>query len=390
VPSAVAAQRWVVGAGFLKYDRTERKLWMPDGRTCLYDTQGRLVSCTDALGNGLTLDYTTDPSRIFVTQILGPSQSRQIVLDLDASGQIVGMTFEGRQWLYEWSAGNMTRATLPEGLEWQFSYTGGSPEDLNVLASVTTPGGGQVTYGYIDKEYSYPTDQEPWLFTVRVLSTRTTSGPGGGTWQYDLSPGYNLSERWTPWTEIVTSSQTKLRWQNWVVSGGSQVMGGGSGFVTFTVESPGGQWLAREERDYVSRALVFYGSSDPRGPAVVSQVVQCGARPGLRAAARRDADLPGSGTRTTIRWRRGHTVAGTNGMSTATYGSTTAHFDYDAEAARVKKSVVGGLTSYYSRGPDGVLLTEWTNTGATATARDYLYIGPRILGVVTRTDLTAK
>jgi hypothetical protein len=47
----------------------------------------------------------------------------------------------------------------------------------------------------------------------------------------------------------------------------------------------------------------------------------------------------------------------------------------------VKKSVDGGATTYYVRGPNGQLLSEVTSVGGTTTFRDYIYAGSRLLTV---------
>jgi hypothetical protein len=62
----------------------------------------------------------------------------------------------------------------------------------------------------------------------------------------------------------------------------------------------------------------------------------------------------------------------------------TTQYAYDADAWRVKKAITGGATTYAVRGPNGQLLTEWTNTSPTALARDHVYAGTRLLSVVSR------
>jgi YD repeat-containing protein len=73
-----------------------------------------------------------------------------------------------------------------------------------------------------------------------------------------------------------------------------------------------------------------------------------------------------------------------NLVRTSTVGGTTVDFAYDRDAWRVRRAPSGGPTQYFLRGPNGQLLTEWTNTSPTATVRDYVYAGRRLLAVVTR------
>ena len=75
----------------------------------------------------------------------------------------------------------------------------------------------------------------------------------------------------------------------------------------------------------------------------------------------------------------------TNLMQSATVGTGTTRYAYDADDWRVKKEVVGGATTYYVRGPNGQLLTEWINTSPTATVKDYIYAGSRLIAVAETT-----
>ncbi len=76
-----------------------------------------------------------------------------------------------------------------------------------------------------------------------------------------------------------------------------------------------------------------------------------------------------------------YTYTPDNLMDVATVPGAVTRFTYDADDWRLKKSVDGGATTYYIRGPNGQLLTEWSITGAAATVRDYIYAGSRLLTV---------
>jgi YD repeat-containing protein len=71
-------------------------------------------------------------------------------------------------------------------------------------------------------------------------------------------------------------------------------------------------------------------------------------------------------------------------VSTISGGATT-RFTYDSDAWRLKKSIDGGTTYYYVRGPNGQLLSEWVNSSPAAAVKDYLYAGGRLIGVATTT-----
>ena len=57
-------------------------------------------------------------------------------------------------------------------------------------------------------------------------------------------------------------------------------------------------------------------------------------------------------------------------------------YEYDADGWRLKKVTPAGVT-YYLRGLNGELLTEWTNPGPSGVIRDYVYAGSRLLSAVT-------
>lgn len=73
-----------------------------------------------------------------------------------------------------------------------------------------------------------------------------------------------------------------------------------------------------------------------------------------------------------------------NMMATATVFGATSTYAYDADDWRVKKQT-GTTTTYYLRGLNGELLTEWTNPGPSGTTKDYVYAGSRLITGITRT-----
>ena len=81
----------------------------------------------------------------------------------------------------------------------------------------------------------------------------------------------------------------------------------------------------------------------------------------------------------------GFTYTPQNQLETA--GSVAA-YAYDADDQRVKK-IVGTSTTYFIRGPNGQVITEWTDPGTvTGRIRDYIYLGTRLLSAVSRTSAT--
>jgi hypothetical protein len=72
-----------------------------------------------------------------------------------------------------------------------------------------------------------------------------------------------------------------------------------------------------------------------------------------------------------------------NRVASATMGGTTTNYRYDADDWRVKKSS-GTTKTYFLRGLNGELLTEWKNPGTNGETRDYVYAGSRLVSAITR------
>ena len=73
-----------------------------------------------------------------------------------------------------------------------------------------------------------------------------------------------------------------------------------------------------------------------------------------------------------------------NQVAMATNLGATVNYAYNADEQRVKVASAGTST-YYIRGINGELLTEWKNPGtATGRVRDYIYLGSRLLSAVAK------
>jgi hypothetical protein len=72
----------------------------------------------------------------------------------------------------------------------------------------------------------------------------------------------------------------------------------------------------------------------------------------------------------------------TNQAATVVMNGVTTQYAYDGDQWRLKKAVGSQPVVYTSRGPNGQLLSEWTNSSP-ATVRDYIYVGGRLIGVMT-------
>jgi YD repeat-containing protein len=77
-------------------------------------------------------------------------------------------------------------------------------------------------------------------------------------------------------------------------------------------------------------------------------------------------------------------------LERAVVNGTATHYRYDADDWRVKKDVTGGATTYFVRGPNGQLLTEWRNSSPNAEVRDFIYAGSRLIAVIKTTSLPSR
>jgi YD repeat-containing protein len=222
----------VVDAAFRKYVRDTRTLYAPDGTVSQFDAQGHLTTFTDPYGNTVTLDRTTIANAILVTQTLGPQQQHQVRLDLDALGQVTTMTYGSRVWSYEYSGRDLERVVPPAGPDWAFSYLDG------YLETITTPGGGTITYGYTSPS--------------GTPSVRHRTGP-------DVQPGeWLIGFEWADATlarkaEITTPSGARYRYRNYESTAPDRlVLGGGSGYIERTVNNESWVYSDIDERWYAA------------------------------------------------------------------------------------------------------------------------------------------
>lgn len=133
--------RWVITGRFWKYDRSERKAYLPDGRVLSFDGNRQLAEVVDPYGNRVTL--TREPQTLRVVQHLGDGQSREVVLHYQAGSPLPSsMTYLGRTWTYDYTPGfrapQLEWVTPPVGPVWQFEYT------ADELTRVHTPSGGEI------------------------------------------------------------------------------------------------------------------------------------------------------------------------------------------------------------------------------------------------------
>jgi len=173
---------------------SSRKLWMPDGSVTEYE--GGLTRVKDSFGQEiLTLQWSSTGTTLTITQHLGNSPDRAVVIQCDAGSYCVGapgamptsMTLKGatpaedRTWRY--AGGGVV--TPPVGPSWGLDASASG----NGTWVLTTPHGGRVEYDFEQKILRILGNGQ-FQYT-RVLTERRAYERGGtpvGTWKYRHGP----------------------------------------------------------------------------------------------------------------------------------------------------------------------------------------------------------
>lgn len=133
---------------FWKYDRNQRRLWMPDFSRIQFDTvtgevERPIFNYMDAFGNLTT--FTRSGAQLAVSQHLAAGQVRTVVITMDSGGFPLTMAFAGSEWRYRRDGSGLVDVEPPAGPGWHFAYGPGIP---STSLTMTTPQGGQVQYLY--------------------------------------------------------------------------------------------------------------------------------------------------------------------------------------------------------------------------------------------------
>lgn len=170
-----------------RYHEDSNTLSLPDGRQAIY-AGGRLSQVRDA-GGRLILTVDWQAAHVTVTQHLGNGQQRDVVFAgslMQQFGQSnhlpATMTYQGRTWYYAKTDTDI-HVTLPEGLQWAFTWTKHDPPynwPVKWLG-VTTPHGGQVEYTFAIEPYP-PTSFSNVLRYRRIYSEQSQLI---GQWTYE-------------------------------------------------------------------------------------------------------------------------------------------------------------------------------------------------------------
>jgi len=272
---------WVQTADFWKYQRTAGQLHLPDGTVAQYvkrypndlsDLHYRLSSITDLFGNTTTLTWSVvdlevapphfDPTSLAVTQTLGNSQTRTILVSLNQATQLpTELTYASRTWSYEYDpadSGVLKHVYLPhsagdDAIQWTFDY-GTTPTDAGRVTRIATPHGGEITYTY--GEETFP-DGMGGSTQMSVLRTRSVGGRNvtAGTWTFSYTLGLS---GFIQNVSVVTPSATTIAYT--YQSAGDGAVSGVWAVSTRSVRSADGALVESEERQYRRIPIVSHGS----------------------------------------------------------------------------------------------------------------------------------
>jgi len=260
--------RWVVTAQFWRYDRLERKVYMPDGTICRYDTNGNLIEIKDAFANIVALTWTPNslnPTSLQIVQQVGTNQ-REIIVS-GSLAQPTSLSFLGKTWSYEWTTiyygsvpvSVLTRVVPPVGPAWEYTY---DTADLVALRHLRTPAGGEIAYSYAYHQFGREQDVVNQIqVNSRVVTSRAVVGSRAvnGTWTYAYRNGTPEDPCPCERTTVTTPSGTLIEYRNEGLGlGYSPTLGGDFGLKQRTITNAQGQLLETETQDYTTVAVIGY------------------------------------------------------------------------------------------------------------------------------------
>jgi YD repeat-containing protein len=356
-----------------------------------YDYVGRLSYKTDA--NNLTTTYTYDANNRVQTITAGSrvtafgyesgSDNRQWTSSgrIDSPGSSLGsidhlFTFD--------DAGRLTgRTAFVDGKVFttQFEYDGN-----DALTAIAYPTIG----GFANRRtVTYELDAERRVRRVfdatagRNYATDFAYHPSGGVTSYTAGNGVPTTITFDParyWITGIHSGALQLEYNGHDNVGNITSIGDVRGGMNQTFEYDALDRLTSVNGVYSSQyAYDVHGNrQDPNNGAAYqydSNTLRLMSQYGVPFTYDNNGNLktaPG----------RSYAYTPENWLETASVDNVVHVYEYDADGWRLKKVTPAGVT-YYLRGLNGELLTEWTNPGPSGVVRDYIYAGSRLLSAVT-------
>jgi YD repeat-containing protein len=352
--------------------------------TYRYDWLGRLSQKVDA--NNVTTTYAYDANNRVQAITAG---SRVTTFGYESGS-------DNRQWASSGGIGSIddllafddagriaSRTTFVDGKVFttQFEYDGN-----DALIAISYPSIG----GFANRRgVSYDLDAQGRVMRVfdataaRNYATDFTYHPSGGVASYTAGNGVPTSTAYDParyWITSIHSGALQLEYNGHDNVGNVTSIGDGRGGMNLTFGYDALDRLTAVNGPYSSRyAYDVHGNRhDPNNSAGYqydSNTLRLMSQYGVPFTYDNNGNLksaPG----------RAYAYTPENWLQTAVVNNVVHAYEYDADGWRLKKLTPAGMT-YYLRGLNGELLTEWTNPGPAGVIRDYVYAGSRLLTAIT-------
>jgi YD repeat-containing protein len=342
----------------------------------VYDDAGVLIKKTDAKGKHTTFEY----------------DGNDRVKKISADGQVTLITYEpgsdnrksalkagaGAYWFYDQAGRIQSRVDAISGKLFTTSF---EYDEFDTLRAIQHPSGRKIQY---DVDAAGRPTRIFELAAPREYATGITYHPSGGVASY-LSNGITTSIEYDPnryRVSSIASGELQLTYSDYDAAGNPIAIGDS--------RTDYSQAFAYDDLDRLTAAAGKYGTVEYaynlHGNRVTNQYSTYQYETNKLRLANQNGttfsyDLNGN---TLTAGNATFTYTPQNQIETASVPGSVTTYAYDADDQRVKKTS-GTETSYYIRGPGGELLTEWSNPGtATGRARDYIYLGSRLLSAVSR------
>ena len=349
-----------------------------------YDPEGRLLQKVDA--NNVTTTYTYDANNRIQTISTG---SRATTFGYESGS-------DNRQWTSSGGIGSIdhlftfddagrlaSRTALVDGkiFTTRFEYDGN-----DALTAIAYPTIGGVANRRI---VTYDLDAENRIVRVsdgltrRNYATDFTYHPSGAVTSFVAGNGVPTTITYDParyWTAGIHSGALQLEYNGHDNVGNVTSIGDVRGGMNLTFGYDALDRLTSVNGPYSARyAYDVHGNrQDPNNAAAYQYDVNT-----LRLMSQYGVPFTYDNNGN-LKTAPGRSYAYTpeNWLQTAVVDNVVHAYDYDADGWRLKQVTPAGVT-YYLRGLNGELLTEWTNPGPSGVIRDYIYAGSRLLSAVT-------
>jgi YD repeat-containing protein len=352
-----------------------------------YESDGLLQRKVDA--NGTAFVYAYDHNRrvreITATPVSGPSQVTTFTYELGSDLRATATVDDATTvWTYD-SAGRLaTRTDTVDGRAFTVTY---AYDAMDNIKRITYPSGRLIAYEY-DTENRIARVFN--AFTDATYADQFTYHPSGAVATYRAGNGlvttltYHQARQWLDTIAVgPNGSVLDLDYSYDEIGNISEILDARAGMS---------QTFGYDALDRLTTAQGSYGALtytyDAHGNRQTENGVQLTYHNGYPFHLKSiggfyDLVYSNNGN---LRWGFGgiYNYTPDNLMESAAINGVVSRFAYDADAWRLKKSVDGGATSYYVRGPSGQLLMEY-ESGPVIKLRDYIYSGGRLIAMIPTT-----